>query len=220
MPATGSTPNSGKPISDSTWPNPAEVWEALHTAGTPYRPWETLTVVAVPLFKHQGFTNTDIATVTKVFGFWIALGGTFAAGFLIPRIGMMASLLGFCLEQLVIDNDIIGATQRTIKGIDVSDEHLSIETIRKTCLEGPGHYLGSEQTLQLMQTEYVYPMIGDRSNPKEWVEQGRPDSIARAQKKLKSIMNNHFSAHIPPHVDDAIRAKFPVRLDRAHMRKG
>ena len=29
--------------------------------------------MAVPLFKHQGFTNTDIATVTKVFGFWIAL---------------------------------------------------------------------------------------------------------------------------------------------------
>jgi PAT family beta-lactamase induction signal transducer AmpG len=49
--------------------------------------------MAVPLFKHQGFTNTDIATVTKVFGFWIALGGTFAAGWLIPRIGMMASLL-------------------------------------------------------------------------------------------------------------------------------
>jgi PAT family beta-lactamase induction signal transducer AmpG len=49
--------------------------------------------MAVPLFKHQGFTNTDIATVTKVFGFWIALGGTFMAGWLIPRIGMMASLL-------------------------------------------------------------------------------------------------------------------------------
>jgi MFS transporter, PAT family, beta-lactamase induction signal transducer AmpG len=49
--------------------------------------------MAVPLFKHQGFTNTDIATVTKVFGFWIALGGTFAAGWLIPHIGMMSSLL-------------------------------------------------------------------------------------------------------------------------------
>jgi len=48
--------------------------------------------MAVPLFKHQGFTNTDIATVTKVFGFWIALGGTFMAGWLIPRIGMMSSL--------------------------------------------------------------------------------------------------------------------------------
>jgi MFS transporter, PAT family, beta-lactamase induction signal transducer AmpG len=46
--------------------------------------------MAVPLFKHQGFTNTDIATVTKVVGFWIALGGTFMAGWLIPRIGMMS----------------------------------------------------------------------------------------------------------------------------------
>jgi len=49
--------------------------------------------MAVPLFKHQGYTNTDIATVTKVFGFWIALGGTFMDGWLIPRIGMMSSLL-------------------------------------------------------------------------------------------------------------------------------
>ena len=49
--------------------------------------------MAVPLFKHQGFSNTDIATVTKLFGFWIALGGTFLAGFLIPRIGMLPSLL-------------------------------------------------------------------------------------------------------------------------------
>ncbi len=33
--------------------------------------------MAIPLFKHLGYTNTDIATVTKLFGFWIALGGTF-----------------------------------------------------------------------------------------------------------------------------------------------
>jgi trimethylamine--corrinoid protein Co-methyltransferase len=149
-----------------------------------------------------------------------ALVGNAGANMIYESAGMHASLLGFCLESLLIDNDIIGATQRTIKGIDVSDESLSLETIRKVCLEGPGHYLGSEQTLQLMQTEYVYPMIGDRSNPKEWVEQGRPNSVDRASKKLKTIMNNHFPAHIPEHVDDAIRAKFPVRLDRAHMRKG
>ena len=49
--------------------------------------------MAVPLFKHQGFSNTDIATVTKLFGFWIALGGTFLAGFLIPRVGTPPSLL-------------------------------------------------------------------------------------------------------------------------------
>lgn len=49
--------------------------------------------MAVPLFKHQGFSNTEIATVTKLFGFWIALGGTFLAGSLVPRIGMLPSLI-------------------------------------------------------------------------------------------------------------------------------
>jgi PAT family beta-lactamase induction signal transducer AmpG len=49
--------------------------------------------MAVPLFKHQGFSNTDIATVTKLFGFWIGLGGTFLAGALLPRVGMLTSLL-------------------------------------------------------------------------------------------------------------------------------
>jgi MFS transporter, PAT family, beta-lactamase induction signal transducer AmpG len=49
--------------------------------------------MAMPLFKSLHYSNTDIATVTKLFGFWVALGGTFLAGYVVPRIGMMASLL-------------------------------------------------------------------------------------------------------------------------------
>jgi len=49
--------------------------------------------MALPLFKSLHYSNTDIATVTKLFGFWVALGGTFLASYIVPRIGMMASLL-------------------------------------------------------------------------------------------------------------------------------
>ncbi|GJE61290.1 AmpG family muropeptide MFS transporter [Methylobacterium trifolii] len=49
--------------------------------------------MAMPLFKSLDYANADIATVTKLFGFWVALGGTFLASFVVPRIGMMASLL-------------------------------------------------------------------------------------------------------------------------------
>jgi PAT family beta-lactamase induction signal transducer AmpG len=49
--------------------------------------------MAIPLFKSLHYSNSDIATVTKLFGFWVALGGTFLAGYVVPRIGMMASLL-------------------------------------------------------------------------------------------------------------------------------
>jgi PAT family beta-lactamase induction signal transducer AmpG len=49
--------------------------------------------MAVPLFKSLHYSNTDIATVTKLFGFWVALCGTFLASYVVKRIGLMPSLL-------------------------------------------------------------------------------------------------------------------------------
>ena len=49
--------------------------------------------MAVPLFKSLHYSDTDIATVTKVFGFGVGLAGTFLASFVMPRLGMMASLM-------------------------------------------------------------------------------------------------------------------------------
>ena len=147
-----------------------------------------------------------------------ALVGNAGANLVYEAGGMMASLLGFSLEQLIIDNDIIGATQRTIRGIDVNDAMLSIETIRETCLGGPNHFLGSEQTLQLMQREYLYPTVGDRTSPKEWSERGRTDVVQRTQRCLAEILRSHYPTHIPRAVDEAIRARFPVRLAPEQMR--
>ena len=49
--------------------------------------------MAMPLFKSLHFSEADIATVTKVFGFWIALGATIFAGLVVRRLGMMKALL-------------------------------------------------------------------------------------------------------------------------------
>lgn len=144
-----------------------------------------------------------------------ALVGNAGANLIYEAAGMMASLLGFSLEQLVIDNDIIGATQRTIRGIEVDEESLSMETIRKVCLEGPGHFLGSEQTLKLMQKDYLYPCVGDRSSPKEWIEKGSTNVVQRAHERVKRILAEHHPDHIPRAIDDAIRQKFPVRIARS-----
>jgi trimethylamine--corrinoid protein Co-methyltransferase len=149
-----------------------------------------------------------------------ALVGNSGANLIYESAGMHASLLGFSLESLIIDNDIIGAAQRTIKGIEVSEERLSFETIRDVCLNGPGHFLGSDQTLQLMQTEYLYPTVGDRRSPNEWVEQGSLDILQRAAAKVQDILAHHYPAHIPEAVDAAIRREFPVRLARADMVQG
>ena len=148
-----------------------------------------------------------------------ALVGNSGANLIYESAGMHASLLGFSLESLVIDNDIIGATQRTIKGIEVNEERLSFETIKDVCLNGPGHYLGSSQTLELMQTEYLYPAIGDRRSPNEWAEQGSTDALERAAHRVRDILAEHHPAHIPEKIDEAIRQRYPVKLERSAMLK-
>ena len=146
-----------------------------------------------------------------------ALVANAGANLLYESAGMVASLLGFSLEQLVIDDDIIGATQRTVRGIEVSEDALSLEAIRETCIGGPNHFLGSKQTLARMQTEYLYPVLGDRSSPKEWEEKGRPDLLTRARRRSTDILRNHFPSHVPRQIDEQIRASFPVRLAEHFM---
>jgi trimethylamine--corrinoid protein Co-methyltransferase len=69
-----------------------------------------------------------------------------------------------------------------------------------------------------MQREYVYPAVGDRTSPNQWVEQGRPTVVDRASQKLNSILEKHYPTHISDEVDARIREKLPIRLPREAMR--
>lgn len=133
--------------------------------------------------------------------------------------GMHASLLGVCYESMVIDNDMLGAINRTVRGIEVNDESLSLEAMRDVCVDGPNHYLGHEQTLKLMQKDYIYPTIGDRTSPKEWAEQGKPVLIEKARQRVDEVLGSHYPSHIPADIDAAIRAKFNVELPLETMNK-
>jgi trimethylamine--corrinoid protein Co-methyltransferase len=134
--------------------------------------------------------------------------------------GMHASLLGFCLESLLIDNDMLGSINRNVRGIEVTDESLSVDVIAETCLEGPGHFLGSNQTLSLMQTEYIYPHLGNRMSPKEWNEAGRPDIVERAIAKKREILSTYYPEYIDPVVDQLIRSRHDIKLPRVVMEPG
>jgi trimethylamine--corrinoid protein Co-methyltransferase len=131
--------------------------------------------------------------------------------------GMHASLLGFCLESLLLDDDMLGQCLRCVRGIEVSEDTLSLEVMRQVCLEGPGHYLGHASTLELMQREYIYPHLGDRTSPKEWVERGRPDVVERAVEIKKERLANFFPRHISSELDAELRRDFPIHLRRKEM---
>ncbi|MEM6387098.1 MAG: trimethylamine methyltransferase family protein [Pseudomonadota bacterium] len=123
--------------------------------------------------------------------------------------GMQASLLGFCLEGLVLGDDLVGQALRCVRGIEVTEDSVSLDVMRAVCLDGPGHYLGSEQTLNLMQTEYTYPVLGNRMSPKEWNEAGRPELLPAAKARKDAILAS-APLQIDPNIDKAIRERFNI----------
>lgn len=126
--------------------------------------------------------------------------------------GMHASLLGFCHESLILDNDLLGQALRCVRGIEVNDETLALDQIRDTCIGGPGHYLGTAQTLGRMQADYVYPDLGDRTSPKEWAELDKPDLVQKAIARKEQILAQRSAARLDPELDLAIRAAFNIHL--------
>ena len=132
--------------------------------------------------------------------------------------GMQASLLGLTKEGYIIDNDMLGAIARSVRGIEISDDSLSIETIREVVL-GEGHYLGNAQTLEVMTRDYVYPEIADRQPPATWEEQGSKDIRERARERAREILASHFPRHVDAATDAAVRERFPIRLPRGLMHR-
>ncbi len=153
-------------------------------------------------------------------GYTTALSGLAGANMIYESAGMHASLLGNCLESYVIDNDMLGGVLRTVRGIEVTEDSLSLEAMRQVCVDGPGHFLGHPQTLELMEQEYLYPVVGDRSSPKEWIEQGSTSVLDRARLRVAEILSRHYPAHIDPALDAELRRRLPIKLPREVMRSG
>jgi trimethylamine--corrinoid protein Co-methyltransferase len=131
--------------------------------------------------------------------------------------GMHAALMGCSLESLVIDNDMLENVMRIVRGIEVTDETLSLDVIEDVNVGGPGHYLGHPQTLELMESEYRYSGLIDRSSPAEWQRADRPDMVGRARDYVRETLRSHYPDHIDPALDARIRERFDIKLPREHM---
>ncbi|MCP4335175.1 MAG: trimethylamine methyltransferase [Gammaproteobacteria bacterium] len=152
-------------------------------------------------------------------GITAVTAGLAGANRILESAGMLGSLMGCSFEALMIDNDMLGMAQRVIAGIEVNDETLSLDVIREAAL-GPGHYLGQPQTLELMETDYLYPDLADRSAMGTWEEEGSLDIMMRARQSVKEVLSSHYPDHIDTGVDAAIRDKFPIKLAPAEMQAG
>ncbi|MEO0567054.1 MAG: trimethylamine methyltransferase family protein, partial [Pseudomonadota bacterium] len=77
------------------------------------------------------------------------------------------------------------------------------------CLTGPGHFLGSDQTLGRMQSDYYYPALADRATPQAWADADTPTLLQTARAKTRGILDQPADAVFGPEAKSRIMAKFP-----------
>jgi len=217
----------GSVINFGMWPFISDLRTGAFSGGSGE---EALVMAAtVQLCNHFGFITsvacgmTDSKTMDAQAGYEKAVTATalaLAGGNLVAAYpGIVGSLIGQSFEGMVIDNDMLGNVQRLLRGIEVTDETLSYEVIKDTVF-GTGHFLSQPQSLELMQTEFLYPEVADRRTPGEWEAGGKEDVYELANRKVKQILSSHYPEYIDPAADARIREKFPIRLSNEDMRSG
>ena len=186
------------------------------------------TAATIQMANYYGLPNSVIAGATdsKIAdaqsGYEKSLTVTLAAqagcNLITQACGMQASLMGCALESYVIDNDMLGTILKSLSGVSVNEETLALSSIEEV-VHGDGHFLGRDETLARMQSDFVYPEIGDRRSIDEWVVDGARDIRSVAIDRTRQILKHHHPSHLSEDLDDVLRDRFDIRLPRSSLEK-
>jgi trimethylamine--corrinoid protein Co-methyltransferase len=175
----------------------------------------------LPVYSSSALTDSKIPDVQAGYekGLTTATVALSGAQYNHHSAGMLESMLAVAYEQYVIDDDINGQTMRLVRGLEVTEETLSLDVIHEVC-NGEGHYLGHPQTLALMNSEFYYPHSSDRATRADWETAGKIDMRERARQTAINTLTHYFPQTILPEVDRQLRHQFNILLPHEFMVPG
>ncbi len=218
--------NPGAPMTFAAWPFITDLRTGSFTGGSGEQ--ALISAAAIQMGNYYnlptsvGCGMTDAKLPDAQYGIEKALSYTLAAHAGANRLcefgGMLGSLMGCSFESMVLDNEVAGMISRTLRGIEVSDETLALDVIHQQTLD-PGHFLGAKQTLDVMESEYIYPDVFDRQSADAWQKQGSEDVMIKVAQTTKAIMGVHYPNYFGANNDRRIRAQYPIQLPISSMQR-
>jgi trimethylamine--corrinoid protein Co-methyltransferase len=103
--------------------------------------------------------------------------------------GMIELGQTFSLEQLVMDNEMIGLCRRAVRGIQVNEETVAIDLIKEVGIGGD--FLAKRHTLHKMKDEQSYPSIINRDMRGNWNKKGSKSAIELAHQTVLNVLKEH-----------------------------
>lgn len=210
----------GAPVIWANWPFVSDLRTGAFSGGG--GEIAVLNAASAQIARWYGLPNsvsggmTDAKTMDAQYGYEKGMtdlaAGLAGADVVYESTGMIGSIVGCALEAYVIDDEMLGSIRQVIRGIEITDDSLSVDVIRDVCLNGPGHFLGHAQTLDLMNSAYEYPALASREPADAWVEAGGPDLREKAKTRTRDILSVATRC-ISDELDQQIRRRFPIITD-------
>lgn len=158
----------------------------------------------IPVFSVAGVS--DSKTLDEQAGIEAGLSTLMAAlsgANLIHDVGYLESAMTGSMEMLVMCDEIISMVKRIVQGIQVDEEMLAVDVIKKV---GPGgNFLQESHTRRHFKEQLWFPKLVNRSIYKDWVDEGRPTLRDRVRRRVRDIIENYQPEPLPKDVLEKIR---------------
>ena len=112
------------------------------------------------------------------------------------------TLDGTMLEShalLMLDDEICGAALRLARGIEVNDESLALDLIRKVGYSG--NYITAKETNKLYRKELFIPSMFSREPYETWEKEGSKLAIDHARERALDILAKHQPREVDPAIE-------------------
>ena len=106
-------------------------------------------------------------------------------------------------EKLVIDAEAIGMAKRMLQGIKELTPTLAVDMFED--IDFKGDFLKQKATRLLLKEEQYFPSyVIDRGSIRSWLQNGSPDTFARAKVRVREIITAYQLPEIPKIQVDAL----------------
>ena len=162
----------------------------------------------VPSGGYIGLTNAKVNDAQSGFETGMSVvAGLLGGADMFNMAGLLDALKAFDFAKAVIDDEIALMLKRMVRGMEFSEENLSLDVI---AAEGPGgSFMVNAQTVKNMKTTALLPYIADRDMREGWTAKGALDSQERAIRRARQILSKPNLAALAPELDARLRSEFP-----------
>jgi trimethylamine--corrinoid protein Co-methyltransferase len=155
-------------------------------------------------FRSSCVTSSNVvdaqSTYESAMSLWAAITG--GANIIVHAAGWLEGGLTASFEKLIVDAEMLQMMAEYLRPIEVTPETLALDAIAEA---GPGgHFFGVQHTMSRYQTAFYQPFLSDRRNFETWQEAGGEDTLARANRAWKAVLENYRQPALDPAIDEAL----------------